>query len=367
MSWWYTFLRPWIARGYQPMPQVNPAAEWAIPLPIDLPNSALMAFCPTFAGAENAATQRAVLLELADQLQQNRSGLPPAILVVGMQYRPGERSLALERLAALAREIGPIGVAFAGFAMGEFGKVKSVNIALQVAQEHGADALLQVDDDIQLRPGCITALYRAYRDHGSGLAVGATKIGLSRQNRASRLLRWLKQQTKAATNYPHACCMLIDPRLFDNGIPLRYVSDDGYICFSLLRPAAADPFHLLRLVPEAECTHYVGGPAGQSARRIRRMLLNHHIYLADFPVETARFYFRAILFPGFWPLGTRLAGFSPLRWVLQLFYFCWFLRTGLELAIRGLLNRPLHQIAWAGFEDRGRPDEGAATFQETGV
>ena len=50
------------------------------------------------------------------------------------------------------------------------------------------------------------------------------------------------------------------------------------------------------------------------------MLLNHHVYLADFPVEVSRFYFREILFPDFVPLGSRAERLSPLRWCLQLLY-----------------------------------------------
>jgi len=272
-----------------------------------------------------------------------------------MQYAPGARTLAASRLEALREAVSRRGVPFGGFLLAGFGKVRSVNAALAAALEWRAAGLLQMDDDIRLEPGAIAALVKAYDAGGRRGAVGAAKSGRARAHKASRLLLWLKGQTRPACNYPHACCMLLNPVALAPGIPGRYASDDGYICFTLLRPASADPFELLRIVPDARCQHFVGGRAGESVRRIRRLLLNHHVLLSDFPLETSEFYIRRILFPGFWPVGAAERPFAPLRWFLQSLYFLWFLSVGIELALRGLLRRPLDRIRWAGFTDRVRP------------
>jgi hypothetical protein len=109
-------------------------------------------------------------------------------------------------------------------------------------------------------------------------------------------------------------------------------------------------------VPGARCRHIVGGPAIQSIRRIRRLLINHHIYMADFPPAVSAFYLERVLFPGFWPVGARTGeGARPLRWALQAGYFTAFTAIGLELALLGLFRRPLREVEWAGFTDRARP------------
>jgi hypothetical protein len=271
-----------------------------------------------------------------------------------MQYGPGARADAHSRLKNAHLHAARAGIPFCGFLLAGFGKVRSVNTALTAALRWSSAGLIQIDDDIYLEPGCIAALVDEFERGGRRGAVGATKIGLARHHRASRMLLWLKAKARPACNYPHACCIILQPAAIA-AIPARYVSDDGYICFSLLRPAASDPFELLRIAPKARCRHFVGGRAGQSARRIRRLLLNQHVLLSDFPLDVSEFYVKRVLFPGFWPIGSAERAFVPVRWVVQFLYFLWFLAVGLELALRGLLRRPLQRIQWAGFTDRTKP------------
>ncbi|MBL8211079.1 MAG: hypothetical protein JNK87_10225 [Bryobacterales bacterium] len=352
MRWWYEYLRPWIQRGYQPAAKPAPAMDWVgAEEPV-----ALLAFCPTYAGATNQASQAETILEIATQLAD--AALPSRALLIGMQCRPEERQQALQRLDELRRMVTGAGVDCRGFVMPCFGKVRSVNAALAAAARWHAEGLLQVDDDIRLEPGCLAALYRSWKAGGSRAAVGAAKAGHATRHRASQVLLWLKRVTRPASNYPHACCLLLSPGLLGQ-IPLRYVSDDGYICFQLLRPEFGDPFELLRIEPRALCHHTVGGPAGRSWLRIRRLLLNHHVLLSDAREPVSRFYIEHVLFPGFWPVGSG-EGFHPLRWMLQALYFCWFLSVGMELALRGWCGCPLDEIRWAGFENRERPQAPAA-------
>jgi hypothetical protein len=352
MGWWYGALRPLIRRGYQPSPALPGEPEWiceASPAA-----GVLLVFCPTYAGDGNQASQlEAIDAILAQVAQQTRA----CVLMTGMQYVDSVRSDALRRLEDFRVRAQRAGVPFCGFLLRGFGKVRSVNVALAAALRWRAAGLLQIDDDIYLEPGCIGALVEAFERQGCRGAVGASKTGQPRRHRASRLLLWLKGQTRAACNYPHACCMLLEPSAIAPEIPSRYVSDDGYICFTLLRPAAPDPFELLRIAPDARCRHFVGGRAGESMHRIRRLLLNHHVLLSDFPVAVAEFYVRRVLFPGFRPVGAAERPFAPLRWILQLLYFLWFLSVGIELALRGALRRPLVHIHWAGFPDRAQPRE----------
>src|SRR5262245_5710670 len=343
MTWWYGWIRAAITRGYAPADGETPDVEWVVPPPASAGRGGLVVFCPTIVGATNGISQAQALVAIAAEARS----LSDALLLVGLQHEPADRAAAIRRVRSLEAELSDTSMPFAAFCMPEFGKVKSLNVAIALALEQGASGLLQVDDDVTVAPGTFESLHEAYVHAGYPVAVGAAKVGVARAGTTSRTLRWLKGRTRPAVNYPHACCLLVAPELLAPGIPTRYVSDDGYICFKLLDPASNDPFRRLRLVTGTRCVHYVGGGQRRSLRRIRRMLLNHHVYLADFPLDVSRFYFREILFPGLWPLGSTPDRFRPLDWTLQSLYFLWFASVGIELALRGVLGRPLREIEWA--------------------
>lgn len=360
MTWWYSRAAGLVARGYQPPMPEQPDLEWVLPAQVG--EGDLVVFCPTVTIDGNADPQAEALTQIAGQLRGGveRGTLPPCVLLVGVHHDPARRGDAHARLDALRTRLdGSLrldgSVRLAAFCTTTPGKVTALNAAIDVALRARAVGLLQLDDDIRIEDGALDALYTAYRGAGHPLAVGATKIGISRPTWTSRLMRWSKSRTRTAVDYPHACCMLLDPRLVAPGVPTRYVSDDAYICFALLRPELPDPRHLLRLVPQARCVHYVGGAAGQAARRVRGLLLNTHVLLADFPAEVSRYYFRELLFPGFWPLGSRPRRWRPLSWATQALYFTWFLAVGLELALRGAAGRPLRDIGWRPVPDRALP------------
>lgn len=356
MTWWYTRVSGLVRRGYVPPAKPPATIEWVLSPPVG--DGRLVVFCPTVTLVDNERPQADAVMQYATQLEAGlrRGALPPCVLLLGVHHAPERRALAVARLDALRRRLDASPVPLAAFCTTAPGKVTALNVAIDLALRDRAVGLLQLDDDIRLTDGAVAALYAAYTAAGRPVAVGAAKVGLARQTGTSRLMRWSKRRTGTAVSYPHACCMLVDPRLLAPGVPPRYVSDDGYICFALLRPQLDDPLCLLRLAPEARCAHYVGGPARQATRRVRGILLSVHIFLADFAPDVSRYYFREILFPGFWPLGSLPPHARPLSWAVQALYFAWFAAVGLELALRGACGRPLTDIGWAPVQDRELPD-----------
>ena len=229
------------------------------------------------------------------------------------------------------------------------GKVLSLNAMLDLVRVSDAEAVILLDDDIEMLPGCLVELVSGYERQAAPTAVGATKIGLPAHGRASRFLFWIKSHTKPAVQYPHACCMMVSLSILKDGFPPELGSDDGFICFELLEPGAQNPLSRLPLLPEARIRHTVGGDGKEIRRRIRRMLLNHYQLLARYDRSKARYYLRHLLFYGFWPVGVRQSGrgFSgALRWSLKLVYFGWFTAIGAELLIRSTLKRPIRHIPW---------------------
>ncbi|GIF10091.1 hypothetical protein [Actinoplanes teichomyceticus] len=369
-------LRRWISRGYQPGTAWRRPVEyvhadgsvaarlatWPPQPPAGVPSLAFV--LPTHLRRYSASRHQAWLRELLAQLAEAAEAVPGAriTVLVGMQWmRREDRDEAVARLRLLAGVAGQqSAVHFVGLSLPGPGKVSTLNAGIAVAEAQGLTAVGWLDDDIRLEPGCLANLVRDFAGHGCRGAVGATKVPHARPYATSRLLHRLKAITATATNYPHGCCLLVELPVVSGGIPDRYVCDDGYVCFRLLDPDAADPLHRLRLVPDARCHYEVAGPAGQSGRRIRRLLLNHVIYLADWSYPVARYYFRDILFPGMWPLtgfdasAGRSHGVakSAITWV----YFGWFARTAAELYLRGLVRRPLREVRWAEYVAPGSPD-----------
>lgn len=313
--------------------------------------------CPTFVGRTSTENHLRCIEFVFEQVSDASHAMPDAALVVfvAMQWQGDEEKAEsirrLQRLIELSEASFDLTVV--GLSLQGPGKIRSINAALQVCKRANLKGLCWIDDDIQLEPDCLAHLFRRFVAKGMRGAVGATKQPHAREQLTSRVLFRAKAIAAPATNYPHGCCIVVETRVLGDGIPDRYASDDGYVCFELIDPSKPNPLENLELVPDAICHYYVAGPAGETFKRIRRLLLNHHIYLADYPLPVARYYFQHVLFHGLWPLAPWDAshGFrfglakASIKWV----YFVFFASVGVELYIRGLLGRPLGHVRWSGY------------------
>ncbi|MFF8576582.1 hypothetical protein ACF06L_35715 [Streptomyces sp. NPDC015408] len=368
-------VRRTMARGLRPQP------SWTVPVRYVLPDGpsgeavelsdarsaaaalrpgspALALIAPTYVARGTLAGQQERFDALLDRIGELAEERPeaPVVLLVGMQWasarEAGESVARLRALLGRARARLP-DVPVCGLSLPGPGKPRTLNAAIEIAESLGCLGVGWVDDDVHLDAGCLSRLARDFLAAGCRGAVGATKIPHTREFATSHLLARAKAIAAPATNYPHGCCILVATDVLAGGMPGRYVSDDGYVCFRLLDPALPDPLARLRLVPDARCHYYVAGPAGETRRRIRRILLNHLVDLADWPLPVVRHYFRHILFAGLWPLtafdasGGRRRGLQKalIKWL----YFAWFAGVGTELYLRGLTCRPLRAVEWAPY------------------
>ncbi|MFI9202956.1 hypothetical protein [Streptomyces sp. NPDC053048] len=365
-------IRRRIARGYRPTGTWATLVEYLPAGVLPPPGSrggGIGLVVPTQVTRATPQEQRETFRDLLEKVGQARRAHPDLrlVLMIGMQWQaPQQRDEARQRLRALL-ELAADGDVIGLLLRGPL-KVRTLNAAISVAERLALEGIGWIDDDVRMEDDCLARLVSAFREGGCRGAVGATKIPHASSHLTSRLLHRAKAVAAPATNYPHGCCILLATTVVAGGIPDRYVSDDGYVCGRLLDPAAPDPLHQLRLVPGARVHYQVAGPAGPTRRRIRRLLLNHHIYLADWPYPTARYYFREVLFLGMWPLApwdrSRGVRHACRKAAVKWLYFPWFAAIGTELYLRGLCGRPLREVAWSGYRSAAAPGPGTDTARE---
>ncbi|MBB0228230.1 hypothetical protein FOE67_01555 [Streptomyces calidiresistens] len=381
-------VRTTMARGFRP------PESWEVPIRHILPDSPvdgtrrpeeaanalrggappdIALVLPTCVSRLPAERQREVFRSLLSRVAEVLRDHPrtPVVLFIGMQWSSAhEEEEGIRRLRLFvrdARERLP-DLRVCGLSLPGPGKPRTLNGAIAVAEVLGCSGVGWVDDDVVPEENCLSRLVRDFLAGGRRGAVGATKIPHVHEFAASKLLSRAKAIAAPAMNYPHGCCVLVATDVVAGGMPGRYISDDGYICFRLLDPRLPDPLAHLRLVPDARCHYYVAGPTGETRRRIRRLLLNHLVDLADWPLPVARHYFRHVLFGGMWPLtgfdSSRGRRHGAKKALIKWLYFAWFAGIGGELYLRGLTGRPLRRIEWAPYSEVRGPAPFSSTSRE---
>jgi hypothetical protein len=365
---WRAIAAP-VRKGYLPQPKRELSPRWWLrdaggeqsPAMREVPFEALAAQLGAFAGGIGfilpTALQRArenlpdKLAELWEQSEQaHRDNAAPLLIVVGLQWWDDEgEALALLERALMALPEARKTLAVVGLTLLGPGKVVTLRTCLPLVSALGLRGLGWVDDDVLLDRGCLARLVEGFLQRQAGpCVVGATKVPHQREEASSRWLFRFKQRMAPAMNYPHGCCMLVDAALFDRGIPDRYTCDDGYFCYEMLQRVPDEASFRMALIPEARCHYLVGAERGRLVSRLRRILLHHVIFLADYPPPVGSKYLGEYLYPGFWPLSRVPPRGAPgaRRWLLQSFHFALLSGTALELWVRGVIGRPLRAVRW---------------------
>ena len=358
-----------IARGYQPTTTWDTTAEY-VPGPYEHSSErgavlrgqhlsppdvvSIGVLVPTYVSRDGWEAQAAFVMQVLSQvseIQRTLSTVRPVFLL-GMQwFEDGEAAEARFRLELANQFADDCAVEFLGLCLKGPGKIRTLNAAIALADKMRFKGLLWVDDDILLAPQCLVRLVEAFvvRRNSEG-AVGATKTLQPGRTATSRALSRCKQLMQSSMNFPHGCCMLVQTSLLAGGIPNRYQSDDVYVCFRLLSPSSQNPLLHMELVANACCTYGSAGGMLARIKKLRRILLNQHVFLADWPRETAVCYFKNIMFPGLWPINAFDRSNGPVLGVakmgLQWLYFSLFLLFGMELLLRGFAATPLRRVGW---------------------
>jgi len=229
-------------------------------------------------------------------------------------------------------------------------KAETLNSAFSLFARSNYRAAGWIDDDVVISSDCLSAMYVRIKEKGFVGSVGPTKVGEMGDNAGSKLLFKVKAITTPATNYPHGCCILVDRKIVENGIPRRYSSDDGFVCFSILAQGLDKAAERMEILDGPTCKYIVGAPKGRNLNRIKRLLINHWVFMSDFEKDVANYYWRKMLLTGFWPFApmdlSKGLGFAAKKWGLKLIYYFFLLRVGAELFFRGLFKRPMRKLIW---------------------
>jgi hypothetical protein len=358
----------WLRLDGDALIEVDPAALVAQLAPAAAGGIAVV--LPTFLGRAAAADHAASLRHLLGELRRARAdhARVPLTLLVGMQRDAADHPRALARLGEMIRVAlgdGPLppGLQLAAFTLPMSHKVVTLNAAFALVEPLRLRGVGWADDDVRFSPGAWSQLIGRFVAKGGVGAVGVVKRARAGSPAAARLLTRIKRVTRPAVDYPSGCGILVEAARLRRGIPRRYFSDDGWVCFELLRPRAPDPFERLELVPGAECEHVIDGTASATWRRMRRLMVTHAVFMADYPAATSIFYFRHLLFAGLFPLSPfdRRDGVvcGLQRLALKAIYLGLFAGVVADLFARGLVHRPLRSFqhgSGAGLP-RWRPTE----------
>ena len=352
-----------VARGYQPLPSAPIEAEYVVGsdnrTPLGCAEAVerlgtsivggIVVLCTTYVGRCGASEFAAMVGPFLEQLkgikdtcQQTRLLFMVAIGCPSADRSEGRRRMAVVQEMFAASSADAVA---AVLIHGSPKKVRSINAALNLARQAGVRGIVLVDDDTRMGQRCLGHLVRRFVDRGCRGAVGATRMPVAAEHWSARMLVAASAYLQPERPYPYAWCMVTDLSALAAGFPERYGNDDGYILFEFLAPDHEDPLHLLTVLPEAVCWSSVGRTnATGTLARIRSGLVSHVILMSDYPGK-CRYYRRRMLFFGLWPIGdaSRGLGFraAAIKWALKSVFCVWFCRIGLELFVRGLLNRPI--------------------------
>ncbi|MFI9600037.1 glycosyltransferase family 2 protein [Streptomyces sp. NPDC052043] len=327
-----------------------------------LPSGGIGVLLPTYVGRCDAQAHQETFHHLLERLAEVRASRPGLHLTVwvAMQYGSGEYREALRRLRRMTalgaqdETLTVVGVALPGP-----GKIRTLNTVLRLTAGLGYAGWLWTDDDIEIDPGCLARLVSRFHERGCRGAVGASPVILPRDSVAARTMGRIGTVTAPPNAYPAAACVMVATDVVRAGIPVRRLTDDGFVLFELLDADAPDPLHDLEVVPDATISFYRVSRTHDTLQRLRRSLYSHVTCVADYPWPVARVYLTRVLFYGLWPLAPWDGSRGPVRgvkrWAVKALHFTWFCRVAAELAVRGMARRPLRHVSWGDEGDFRSP------------
>lgn len=348
-----------VARGYKPLANSSPNIV-AVTLPPEHYRSDLEIILPTYIERCTSAAHVETIRDLLTQISRfsETANARTAGLIVAMQHSPGDLQRARAHVDEILQTLHSEQRAQVKILLLDVhGKVAALNASIGLLRSWNHSGLVGwVDDDVELAPDALVRMAEYLVRNANLQVVGATKKPVANQQKSAKIFHNIKLIVKATGRaHPHGCALLGRMETLREGIPQRYLGEDGYIAISLFDEMAANPLWRMAIVPDAYCTHVVGGPFGQIWMRVRRTLYENSVLLADFPLERSARFADICLFHGL----IRRPGAPPSRLanrLLQGLMLMGYWRVACSLIWRGLLGAPLKRISWSAYHVHTRPN-----------
>lgn len=245
------------------------------------------------------------------------------------------------------------GVPWVGVSVTAPSKILAINSALPLLDINGVTAIAWFDDDVEVTPYCLRALWRAY-DPAGARVYGARVEPADADGRANLVHAALARRSASGNAYPYGCSMLLSRATLGEGIPLVYMSDDHFFLLSLLDPGAENPLYRLPVVDDAIVRVMPPRTLWLAVRRVMRNYRNVQRVLADADQASARWFRRKLQF----------AALRPPLSVHEAATMTYWIRLGIdagravlwsalvtEVLVRGLLGRPRRAL-WSSAPGR---------------
>jgi hypothetical protein len=240
------------------------------------------------------------------------------------------------------------------------GKVNALNHVIDLLRLRNFRGFLGwIDDDVTLNSSGLESLCRVMAEVRAFGAVGAKKTGSPNVQTAASYFFRLKGIARATSfPIPHGCCILVRFSVIAEGIPDRYIGEDGYIAMKLYNEGGdQEPLRCLHVDEGCVCYHIVGGPLLEIVKRIRRTVFENSILLADFDYKKSVRFASETLFHGLLP------GISPVTGqrvtvsnrVISMAVSSFYLAALTVFTVRAAIGKPLQTLRWDGYSNINRP------------
>lgn len=324
--------------GWQPL---KPGDETAIP-----PAEVIVILPTTLSRLDDDQFAHSIEQLLARLRETQRAHQLSAGLVVLTQVGSSEEFEIARRRRYLVGDAPDVSATFI-VSQGS-GKLPALNLVLDLLPS-ATRYVGWVDDDVDIEPMGVTHLTARLAELDAPAAVGARKVPHVSGHATSEAMSKAKGLMPSAMNYPHGCAMMVTRDVVASGIPTRYASDDGWVCFQLLRPDRPDPFESLKIEDSAAVHYTVAGDFWSTVRRLRRQRIGQLLLMADAPADIAWCYVRHCFL-----VGTALLPrfrTEPPRTAVRRSTYSWVhlgstTALAIELMVRGLIGKPLRKVEW---------------------
>jgi hypothetical protein len=318
---------------------------------------------PTYLERCSAKEHAAAIRKIVDQLDGPiaQVELTSCRFIVAFQHAHGQESEAREHVAKIVQELGSAMSASIAFAMIDLhGKVNALNKCIAALRtSHFAGLLGWVDDDVVLGVDCLAMLKRHLSHHPVVQVAGAQKIPIPNVQKAAHFFLKMKTTARQTSRpIPHGCALLGCFAALREGIPPRYVGEDGYLSMHFFDEEREDALEQMAVVQGATCVHTVGGPVGEIFKRVRRTIDLNSILLADFEESRSVRFAQEVIFHGLLsdPLPHQEQTVSWKNKAIKVLLLWMYFKAGLRFKLRSVFRQPMQSVSWNGYSGYSHPD-----------